>query len=312
MANEQLGFIGLGNMGIEMSKHLQKYLVSKQEPNVIYYNRTISKGDELKELGGVPGESVADVVSKSSIVFVMMTNDEVTKQVFDEAIGSGSLKGKLLINSATISPKLAEEIGNAVNAAGGTFLAGPVFGLPVVAAKAQLVFVVSGPKDQLDRVAPYMGSMSKAQNYMGEDYKRAQVMKLTGNTFIIGLMEVVGEAMVLGEANGIKSEDLADWAEAVGGPFLGLYFRKNSAGIYDPGENGSPLISTENILKDALLAQELGKSANAHLPTVSTAVDHFNQLLQRPEKNLDGSAIYGLLRLRAGLPFENDAVQNRK
>lgn len=56
-------------MGIGMAKNLQKYLTSVSAPALIYTNRTLARGEALKELGGVPVETVTEVAKKSSIIF---------------------------------------------------------------------------------------------------------------------------------------------------------------------------------------------------------------------------------------------------
>lgn len=56
-------------MGIGMSKNLQKYLTSTSAPALIYTNRTLSRGESLKELGAIPVETVKEVASKSEIIF---------------------------------------------------------------------------------------------------------------------------------------------------------------------------------------------------------------------------------------------------
>ena len=69
MAELQVGWVGLGSMGIGMSKNLQKYLASISARPLIYTNRTISRGEPLEALGAVPVKSVGEVAKKSDIVF---------------------------------------------------------------------------------------------------------------------------------------------------------------------------------------------------------------------------------------------------
>lgn len=69
MAQPQVGWIGLGSMGVGMAKNLQKYLSSVSAPSLMYTNRTISRGEPVKALGGIPVESVAEVTQKCDIIF---------------------------------------------------------------------------------------------------------------------------------------------------------------------------------------------------------------------------------------------------
>lgn len=56
-------------MGIGMSTNLQQHLSSAGAPALLFTNRTLSRGDSLKELGAIPVESVSEVAKKSDIIF---------------------------------------------------------------------------------------------------------------------------------------------------------------------------------------------------------------------------------------------------
>lgn len=59
-------------MGIGMALNLQKHLAAKGMPPLRYSNRTLSRGEPLKESGAIPEETFEAVVSKSNIVFTMV------------------------------------------------------------------------------------------------------------------------------------------------------------------------------------------------------------------------------------------------
>jgi 3-hydroxyisobutyrate dehydrogenase-like beta-hydroxyacid dehydrogenase len=63
---------GLGSMGLPMAMNLQRYLFNTQEPSLTYYNRTISAGGPLNELGAVAATSLSDLVEKCDIIFTMV------------------------------------------------------------------------------------------------------------------------------------------------------------------------------------------------------------------------------------------------
>lgn len=63
---------GLGSMGLAMASNLQRHLRAKNSLNLIFSNRTMSRGDSLRELGGVPETSFEKVVEKCGIIFTMV------------------------------------------------------------------------------------------------------------------------------------------------------------------------------------------------------------------------------------------------
>jgi 3-hydroxyisobutyrate dehydrogenase-like beta-hydroxyacid dehydrogenase len=66
----QLGWIGLGSMGLAMAINIQKHLRKIGSPALHYTNRTLSRGDPLKEIGGILSESIAELVQSSDVIFI--------------------------------------------------------------------------------------------------------------------------------------------------------------------------------------------------------------------------------------------------
>lgn len=60
-------------MGIGMALNLQKHLAAKNLPPLRYSNRTMLRGEPLKDAGAIPEASFQDVVSKSNIIFTMVS-----------------------------------------------------------------------------------------------------------------------------------------------------------------------------------------------------------------------------------------------
>jgi 3-hydroxyisobutyrate dehydrogenase-like beta-hydroxyacid dehydrogenase len=72
----RLGWIGLGSMGAAMANNIQKHLNENDMPALLYTNRTLSRGDSLKEIGGIPCESVEELVQKSDIIFISVSSPQ--------------------------------------------------------------------------------------------------------------------------------------------------------------------------------------------------------------------------------------------
>lgn len=57
-------------MGIAMAKNLQRHVASCGLPALRYTNRTMSRGASLEGLGGVPCDSIAELLRDTDIVFI--------------------------------------------------------------------------------------------------------------------------------------------------------------------------------------------------------------------------------------------------
>ena len=63
-------------MGKPMAENLQKYL-AKNDQKLIFNNRTMASGDDLKSLGATPAESFGELVKKSDVVFTMVYSPDL-------------------------------------------------------------------------------------------------------------------------------------------------------------------------------------------------------------------------------------------
>lgn len=59
-------------MGLAMASNLQRHLAAKKSLSLLYSNRTMSRGDPLKRLGGTPEPSFEKLVSSCGVIFTMV------------------------------------------------------------------------------------------------------------------------------------------------------------------------------------------------------------------------------------------------
>jgi 3-hydroxyisobutyrate dehydrogenase-like beta-hydroxyacid dehydrogenase len=66
----QLGWIGLGSMGLAMATNIQKHLTQNNSPALKYWNRTISRGEPLEELGSIACASAEELARTCDVIFI--------------------------------------------------------------------------------------------------------------------------------------------------------------------------------------------------------------------------------------------------
>lgn len=59
-------------MGINMALNLQKHLAEKKLPPLHYSNRTISRGQPLRDAGAIPENDIENVVQNANFIFTMV------------------------------------------------------------------------------------------------------------------------------------------------------------------------------------------------------------------------------------------------
>ena len=120
----KIGFIGLGNMGINMAKNL-----ISEGYHLQVYNRTISKADELEQASITKCKSPAEAADGVPIIITMLSEDEVLLETVlgDDGILKKLPKNSLHISMSTVSPDTAQLLAKHHKEAGSNYLAAPVF-----------------------------------------------------------------------------------------------------------------------------------------------------------------------------------------
>ncbi|KAM0194781.1 hypothetical protein ACHAPA_009184 [Fusarium lateritium] len=318
MASPQIGWIGLGSMGLPMATNLQKHLSSKNDLNLIYYNRTITRGDPLKDLGAQPASTAKDLVTKSDIIFFSLSDDSALESTLDAIIdtdSSGQLTGKLIVDTSTVHPDSSAKAQARLNKQGAQFIASPVFGASPVAAQGRLLWIVAGPDDAVEKISPYIeGVMGRGVIRVGEDVRLSSKMKTTGNFITAGLMEVVAEAHVLAEKSGLGSKNLEALIDQQYGPLALSMSQRLTTGAYMPARGDRPWSDLNLAIKDVGHGIALAEQSGSRLEVAEVAIKHLKdakQFSDVEERPLDSSSMYGILRKEAGLPFETDLVKER-
>ena len=69
----RLGWVGLGSMGLAMSLNIQKHLKQKAFPSMKFWNRTLSRGEVLREEGAISCQSIAELVQNCDVIFISVS-----------------------------------------------------------------------------------------------------------------------------------------------------------------------------------------------------------------------------------------------
>ncbi|KAI9163852.1 Glyoxylate/succinic semialdehyde reductase 2, chloroplastic [Paramyrothecium foliicola] len=314
----RVGWIGLGSMGQGMSLNLQRQLAKNGSPNLRYYNRTMSRGAPLQEIGGSPASSIADLVAHSDIIFTSLSDDAAVLSTVSAIIGeerSSGLSGKIIVDTTTVHPTTTATVQKLLLEKGASFVAAPVFGASPVAAQGKLLWILAGPEKPVQAITPLItGVMGRAIIRLGEDVKQASLMKTAGNFVTAGMMEIVAEAHVFAEKTGLGTEAMESLLEQQYGPLALSMSKRLTTGVYMPPRDERPFSDLTLALKDVGHGISVAEEAGTKLQVAEVALGHLEEAARYGEtekRALDSSSLYGVLRKHADLPFETDLVRKR-
>ncbi|OSS49964.1 hypothetical protein B5807_06158 [Epicoccum nigrum] len=311
-----VGWIGLGSMGLAMAVNIQKHLVATGAPNLHYWNRTISKGQELAELGGIACENVADVPRSCAITFISVSDDQTLQSIVNEISTLGPLlEDKILVDTTTVHPSTTTSISTHLTSLGAVYIAAPVFGSTPVARAGQLLVAVAGDDEAIITISPLLqGVIARGVLRAGPDPAQALLLKTTSNMLTAGLTYLISEAHVLAEKTGLPSTVLESLIEQNLGSYAHGVSKRLTGGAYLPAAGVAPQSSLALGIKDVQHGVELASGVGMGLDVAGKYVGAAREAREWGEqrgRGLDSSAVYGVLRVRAGLGFENGVVRER-
>ncbi|UNL86908.1 NAD(P)-dependent oxidoreductase [Priestia koreensis] len=201
-----LGWIGLGYMGNPMTKNLLK-----AEYHVNVYNRSADKAAPLVDAGAVQLDSPKEIVEKSDVIFLMLSNTKAIEAVLTEDNGvlEADLHSKIIVNMSTIAPDEAIEFAKMIEEKGGTYVDAPVSGSVGVAQTGQLVVLAGGDAEVVKTLKPYFDVLGKETIHFGPSGK-ASAAKLSINLLLGIVGQGVGETLLLGEKFGLEKEKILE------------------------------------------------------------------------------------------------------
>eukprot|EP01006_Ploeotia_vitrea_P054102 TRINITY_DN67851_c2_g2_i1.p1 TRINITY_DN67851_c2_g2~~TRINITY_DN67851_c2_g2_i1.p1 ORF type:complete len:291 (+),score=45.54 TRINITY_DN67851_c2_g2_i1:32-904(+) len=248
----KVGFVGLGLMGALMAERLCKAGIK-----VHVWSRTASKVEKLTKeqenaVGHATWESLLDAVD---VVYSMLDTGATCASVFLSS--PDKLKGKLIVNNATIGVTEVTDLHAKITGNGGKYLSTPVLGsLPTIPA-GKLQLLAAGDKalyEQEEATLKLLG----IPRFMSETITDSMVYKLALNNIIASQVAAFATSMGLLQKNNLSTDTFMEIARA--GPFMSPYFEYKYQGMKD--RNFEPAhFSAGNMAKDLGLVYDAAQGS---------------------------------------------------
>jgi 3-hydroxyisobutyrate dehydrogenase-like beta-hydroxyacid dehydrogenase len=292
---DNIGFIGLGLMGLPMAANL-----IKAGHRLTVYNRSLEKARPLVEQGAKLVQRPQDVVSGGGVVFTMVGDDRALEEVTIGPEGFGPRLGKdgIHVCMATVSPDIARRLADWHAERGSHYVAAPVFGRPPAAAAAKLWILCAGAPASRARVQPLLQALGQGVFEFGNDPGAANVVKVAGNFLISCIIEGMAEALTVGEKSGIDRQAMADCYVKTLFP-CPVY--QNYAPMVVAGGASDVGFALRLGLKDNDLVLAAAEKAGAPMPFASVLHDRFVSAVARGRGEADWTAIVANVAEDAGL-----------
>ena len=279
---KNIGFIGIGLMGLPMAKN-----ILKAGYNLKVFNRTKSKAEPLKEYGAKITNTIQDLVKECDIVITMLTEDVSVDDVMNSSDFLENLKSKAtVIDMSSVKPSTATKHGNNLKIKNINYLDAPVSGGTNGAEEASLAIMVGGDQKVFDKAFDVLKTMGNPT--LVGPIGSGQVSKLA-NQIIVGLtIGAVAEAITLCEKAGADPNKMINalsggWADS---KILQTHGKRMIEKDFTPkGRTYTHLKDMNNIL-------DCANSYNTHLPISNLVKEMYKTLVENGHGETDHSSLY--------------------
>lgn len=294
MSKLEIAFLGMGIMGSSMAVNLVK-----GGHSVTVWNRTKDKpaAKSAVDAGARLADSIGDAVEKARVIVTCLGDVEDVSQVLtgEGGVSESASAGAYVIDTTTIGPAAAKDLGLKLAAAGLRFLDAPITGGDVGARDGTLTIMVGGDADDFRFVEPVLECMGKRIELCGP-VGSGQALKLCNQILCAVNMVGVCEALSLASDLGIERKLVV---ETLGGGAGGSWALTN-LGKRIVDNDLAPGFMLKHMIKDLRLVGENMCSDELELPGTRLAESLFKDVAQEDKSADVKYGTHAMIRSYAG------------
>src|ERR1700680_2588153 len=282
---QRVGVVGVGRMGANMARRLKDV----GYPVVAVYDVRPDAARELAaELGAEAATSLARVTELSDVIITVVTDDAAMRGIYGTSGDSllTNARGKIFVNSATITPDVHVEVQALAEERGASSLEAALASSIPQARGGALYMMVAGRGATFERVEPMLRKMSKSLRYIGEAGQAAKVKALVNmvmNINTAGLAEGLG----LGEALGLDLTVLREVFAETGANSRVL----ETDGLDMENREHDVYFSAAHAANDSHTATALAQDKGLSLPRREATAKQYDTMIEQGLGEIDKSGV---------------------
>jgi 3-hydroxyisobutyrate dehydrogenase len=203
---EQVGFIGLGDMGGAIPSRI----IDAGYPTRLWARRP----EALDEFPGRAAQSAAtpaELAAGVDLIGICVWDDQAVRDVLygDEGVLAGARAGAVVAIHSTVLPATVREVAAAAAERGVLVIDAPVSGGREVALSGSLVVAVGGDDAAVQRCRPVFAAFGAQVIHLGP-VGAGQFAKLINNALLAANLAVADDAIMLAKSLGMEPSALAE------------------------------------------------------------------------------------------------------
>ncbi len=284
----KIGIIGTGMLGNAIGQHLLKLGF-----DLIVYNRTKEKTNQLKKNGATVADSPKNVAEKSELIIIVVKDAAAVKEVSfgKNGIIKGKHEGLTVADMSTINPIESKKISEKFLKYKIIKLDTPVMGGPNVAITGELVLMVSGNKKTFDKFRDVFEKIANKIFFLEGD-GTAHLIKLAMNLQITMLALALSEGITLVRSANVDPKIFLDILNSTYFK-TGMSENKAYKMIQDEFDTTFTLA---NLKKDIDAITKTAKLLGVKLPMIKKANEIYKNALREGLGDIDYTGILAYIK----------------
>ena len=289
MALNEIGFVGLGNMGRPMATNLVKSGLDVVVHDAAGTQARAPKGARL-------AASVAALAGRVAAIHVCVPDGQASESIAREIAGVSARTTRLVVDHSTIGAEAALRVHDLLAAHSIEYVDAPISGGVSGAVNATLAIMYSGSESTFEKLRPAFEAMAGNVFHVGSNAGQGQAMKVLNNFLSGTAMAATAEAVAFGVRQGLDMKMILDVVNASSGRNTATadkFPNRILTGTWDAG------FSSTQLNKDLGLYREAVEAIGAADPVSPAVIDVWRHL-EAHEPNADITRVY---------PFVRDSLQ---
>ena len=270
MAQEKIGFVGIGLMGQGMAKNI----VEKGYSLTVIAHRKREAVDDLVGRGAVEAASMVDLAKGCTVIFLCLTGSpEVAAAV--AALKPGLARGAVIVDCSTSDPTVSVRLAAELAEIGVDFVDAPLGRTPKEAWAGTLDCMVGASDATFARVQPIIATWAGKIVHIG-GVGDGHKMKLLNNFLSLGYAALYSEALALSRKVGIP---VVEFDKVIRGGRMDCGFYQTFMGYALEGNREAHRFTIGNAYKDMRYVESMANAATMVTPLASAVKNSFAQAM---------------------------------
>ncbi len=276
---ENIAFIGLGNMG----GHMVRHLLRAGHTLTVYARRSAAMQPFLNE-GAKSSTSPGEAACDADFIFTNVTATADVEAILlgERGVIHAAKRDAVVCDFSTIDANATKLIAATFLQRGIHFLDCPVSGGTAAAKAGKLTIFAGGSAGALKRVRPLLEKIGTNIFHMG-DVGAGQITKACNQVVQVVNIQGIAEAMLLAQKNGVDASKVVEalMAGMAGSKMLDLMGHKMAARDFDAG------IEARLHHKDFGLVRDLAAQQGLPMPAVMQVHAQLSKLMDQGWGSMD-------------------------